>query len=135
MSGYSAPGVPFVPPGPSYLDVTPQAATEGTPRPEIAAVTAQDVGDALAAVWTAPGGAAVLLTRITVQCSDNAGRPAAYVYVGDRADQNLVSGTSSGHFDENDPNQPYFVPESTPVTIVWTTTTGTASARLEYLRA
>jgi hypothetical protein len=101
-------------------------------RPAVAVAYAAIVGGKLRATFGPPApGRAWLVRRMTVQNSET-GR--AYVYVGDEQPQNIVSGTRSGTFDENDPRQPYFVPEGSPLLVVWqSVTTGEALARIEYV--
>ena len=100
-------------------------------RPLVAYAAARVVAGQLVAVLGPPGtGTAWEVRRITVQSSALA--TSAYVYVGTIDPQNLTSGTSSGHFDENDCNEPLFVPEGTALTIVWSTAVGNAGARIEY---
>lgn len=126
------PGVPYVPPIPSYM--SPDAAGTAAPAPRPNIVTVDGILDAgsghLIASWHEPRGQALYLTRMTVQADSDS---YAYVYVGSVDTRNLVSGTTSGTFDENDPNQPYYVPEGTPVNVEWTTGTGSATARFEYV--
>ena len=101
-------------------------------RPYVAYADAKLVAGQLVATLGPPrNGTAWEVRRITVQASALAVN--AYVYVGGPVPQNLVSGTSSGHFDENDTNQPIFVPENVPMSVAWSTATGTASVRIEYL--
>lgn len=101
-------------------------------RPVILTAQAAIVNGKLRATFGPPApGRAWLVGRITVQ-NDNSGR--AYVYVGDEQPQNVVSGTSSGTFAENEAVRPYFVPEGTPLLVVWlSVTTGAALARIEYV--
>lgn len=117
-------------------DGTAAAATDPAPvvaRPQIAVARAQLVAGQLVASWQEVNGYAVALTRITVSATQADNTTRAYVYVGPVAPENLVSGTRAGAFDENDTNQPIFVPEGTPLNVVWNTAIGTATARLEYL--
>lgn len=118
----------------SGADGSAPLAPDGTPqlRPAIAAVPARLVGGQLVASWQYVNGTALWLTRITVSATAGDSSTRAFLYVGAVDPANLVSGTASGAFDENDPNQPIFVPEATPVNVVWTTAAGSALARLEY---
>lgn len=92
------------------------------------------IGGQLVASWQDPLGDALGLTRVTLSCDGADFNTRAFVYVGPIQPENLVSGTVSGAFDENDPNQPIYVPEGTPVNVVWTTTNGPARARIEFVR-
>lgn len=102
-------------------------------RPFIAVAAGVLVGGKMRATFGPPApGVAWSVYRITVQGAV-AGR--AYMYVGDERPENLVSGTNSGTFDENDTGRPYYVPEATPLLIVWQAGTSdpAAMARIEYL--
>lgn len=118
--------VPYVAPAPSYLGEAGGADV----RPGIDTAAATLVAGSLVATWRAPLGGAVYLTRMTVSADTAC---AAYLYVGTPERVNLVSGTASGNFDENDPSQPIYVPEGTPVTVVWQTAIGAALVRVEYV--
>lgn len=64
--------------------------------------------------------------------------PAARVYIGlNTANANLVSGTSSGDFDENEADPPYFIPPGQYMTVEWSDVPdgGSAFARFEYHEA
>lgn len=98
------------------------------PRPLVATQAAALVGGQLVASLTPPPGVAWLVRRITVQ---NSVPGRAYVYVGALVADNIVSGTVSGEFDENDANQPYLVAEGTAFSVVWAAA-GTARFRIEY---
>lgn len=108
-----------------------QQAPAGASRPDIATVTAVVVSGRLVASWAAPGGGVVWLTRVRVSADVNC---TARLYVGTRDANGLVSGTYSGGLDEYDANQPIYVPDGWTVYLEWETTTGAASARIEYVR-
>lgn len=108
--------------------VTTEAAAAA--RPIVEAVPAVLVGANLRSTFGGAGKAARLVRRITVQATT---ATAAYVYVGDVRPENLVSGTRTGNFDENDTSQPIFVPEGTTMAVEWQTSAGTALARIEYV--
>lgn len=97
-------------------------------RPSIANAAAELVDGRMVAAFTAPVSTAWLVRRIVVQ-SEVPGR--ALVYVGTLIPENVISGTVSGEFDENDANQPYLVPESETLSVVWDNP-GMARARIEY---
>lgn len=102
-------------------------------RPFIAVAAAKLTAGKMRASFGPPAaGVAWSVYRITVQASA-AGR--AYMYVGDERPENLVSGTDSGTFDENDTGRPYYVPEQQPLLVVWQAGTNdpAALARIEYL--
>lgn len=100
-------------------------------RPTVQAQRAVVVAGALRATFTPPPAKSWLVRRITVQ---NTEFGQAFVYVGDAQPQNVVSGTRTGTFDENDTSQPIFVPEGSPLLVIWTSvTTGVAWARIEYV--
>jgi hypothetical protein len=118
----------------------PYAPSGDARRPEVLSVQAK-----LTIVKSLPGALPYLVAsatprgagvwsvhRITVQGSDAV---AAYVYIGDLVNPNIVSGTKSGAFDENDTVKPITVPENTAISVVWLTTNVAATAymRLEYL--
>lgn len=106
-------------------------AAGGSPRPFARSQRATLVNGRLRASFGEPrAGQVWWVSRITVQ-ADSPVR--AYVYVGAVIPDNAVSGTGSGSFDENDPNQPYLVPEGSPLTVEWLTGVGTAIARIEYV--
>lgn len=89
------------------------------------------VAGALRCTFTPAAGKAWLVRRITVQ-ADITGR--AFVYEGDAQRQNIVSGTRSGTFDENDTRQPIFIPEGSQMLVIWpSAASGFASARIEYV--
>lgn len=100
-------------------------------RPVVIAQKALIVSGALRCTFTPAPGKAWLVRRITVQ---NTKFGQAFVYVGDNQPQNVVSGTRTGTFDENDTSQPIFVPEGSPLLVIWTSATnGVAWARIEYV--
>lgn len=100
-------------------------------RPVVEVQKAVVVAGQLRCTFTPAPGKAWLVRRVTVQ---NTVFGQAFVYVGDKQPQNIVSGTRTGTFDENDTSQPIFVPEGSPVLIVWTgATTGSAWGRIEYV--
>lgn len=109
-----------------------QSGPDISARPFISTAVAAIVAGKLRATFGPPlPGRAWMVGRITVQNS-NPGR--AYVYVGDEQNQNIVSGTSSGTFAENEAVRPIYVPEGTTLLVVWqSVTTGSALARLEYV--
>jgi hypothetical protein len=112
---------------------SPDTAGTAQQRPFIANAVGQLVnGKVRATFGPPPPQVAWSVYRITVQGSVS-GR--AYMYVGDERPENLVSGTNSGTFDENDTGRPYYVPENTPLLIVWQSGTAdpAAMARIEYL--
>ncbi len=86
---------------------------------------------ALRATFTPAPGQAWLVRRISVSNTETG---QALVYVGDVQPQNYVSGTRTGQLDENDTSQPIFVPEGSPLLVVWSSLiTGVAWARIEYM--
>lgn len=76
-----------------------------------------------------PGPAAYWLVRRMIVLSDTPGE--CRVYLGTVSDENQISGTYSGDFDENDANQPYLVPESTALIFEWPSG-GACHARIEF---
>jgi hypothetical protein len=99
------------------------------PRPLIANATGTDDGAGrMVARFTAPPTVAWLVRRIVVQ-STVSGQ--ALVYVGSLIPENVVSGTITGEFDENDANQPYLVSEGVELAVVWANG-GVCRARIEY---
>ena len=127
------PGEPYYPP-PGGSSSTTAATTGSGARPEIAYAPASVVAGQLVARLGPPSpGYAWEVRRITVQASDAASYPTAYVYVGlDTNPANLVCGTASGAFDDNDTNTPVWVPEGAQLIVAWSTATGTAGVRIEY---
>lgn len=126
------PGDPYVPPA-SYGPAAAASTATGD-RPQIAYDAAEVVGGRLRAVLgPPPAGKAWEVRRITVSATDSASRPEAYVYVGnDTATANLVFGTVSGALDCAD-NSEVFVPEGAQLITEWTTATGAAGVRIEYV--
>ena len=124
------------------LPYTPGAAGAGgvgaaAAQPQVAAVQAsvQPVNGSpqlVATLGPVPPSSLWLVRRITVQASAAC---SAYVYVGGLLPANIVSGTASGDFDENDTNQPIIVPCGQELAVVWTLASGTALARVEYQQA
>ena len=112
---------------------TTVTATAPPPRPIIAnAAAAVDGAGRTVATFTAPANVDWLVRRIVVQSNTQG---TAYVYVGGQiAPANLVSGTYSGLFDENDAHQPYLVPAGQSMFVVWTAG-GVCQARIEYVEA
>lgn len=112
---------------------SPAQGLDGTPaqvsRPQVASADAVVSGGLTVATFTAPTTTAWLVRRIVVQ-SNTFGT--AFVYVGTIDPDNIVSGTFSGDFDENDANQPYLVPEGVSMRIVWASG-GICQARIEYV--
>ena len=111
---------------------TPDAAgavvpSASAPRPLILQAVAQSEAGTMRARFT-PDPWPWLVHRITVQ-SDTLGT--ALVYVGEPAAENLVSGTFSGDFDENDASSPYLIPEGSPLIVEWPAG-GICRARIEY---
>lgn len=104
----------------------PQAAT--AVRPQIA-TSASTLVDGVPTVTFSPGPAAMWLVRRMVVQSDTEGQ--CLVYVGPVAPENIVSGTMTGDFDENDAAQPYYVPEGSSLTFRWPAG-GACHARIEY---
>lgn len=108
---------------------TADAAT--SERPFVQSAHAKLVGGRLRASFDGPTpGHVWWISRITVQADNPCN---AYTYVGQVIADNIASGTSSGQFDENDPNQRYLVPEGSQFSVEWDTTTGDAIARIEYI--
>lgn len=124
-------GTVYTPPaaGVRTLADTDPATTSST-RPSVAhASAAVDSAGRMVATFTAPTTAAWLVRRIVVQSTV---RGQALVYVGGIEAGNLVCGTVAGNLDENDPNQPYLVPEGQALAVHWVDG-GTCSARIEYV--
>lgn len=125
-------GDPYMPS--SAYGAASAASTATGERPQIAYDAAEVVTGRLRAVLgPPPAGKAWEVRRITVSATDAASRPEAYVYVGaDTATANLVFGTVSGALDCAD-NSAVFVPEGSRMIVEWTTATGSAGARIEYV--
>jgi hypothetical protein len=100
-------------------------------RPQVLAAQGAVVSGALRAVFTPAPNRAWLVRRISVI---NTKTGQALVYVGEVQPQNFVCGTRTGQLDEDDTNQPIFVPEGSVMNVVWSSsTTGVAWCRIEYV--
>ena len=103
---------------------------DSSPPPLIASQTAaHDAQGRMVAQFTATD--PMMVYRITVT-SDTQGT--AYVYVGPAGvltNDNLVSGTWSAQFDENDSRNPYYVPLGQTLTVYFVSG-GVCTARIEY---
>lgn len=123
-------GTVYQPPGEqTYSLAGDGSTTTSTTRPSVAhATAAADSSGRMVAEFTPPPTETWLVRRIVVQSTV---RGQALVYVGTVDAANLVSGTVSGNLDENDPNQPYLVPEGTALRVHWVDG-GVCSARIEY---
>lgn len=115
--------------GGTPYDPTAQApTTTQATRPQSASMASSLVAGTQRVVFN-PGPSSIWLVRRMVVLSDTPGE--CHVYVGPVAPENMVSGTYSGDFDENDANQPYLVPEASDLTFVWPSG-GACRARIEY---
>lgn len=100
-------------------------------RPQVGRSQAVIVGGLLRCTFVPAPGRAWLVRRITVS---NTMTGKAFVYEGDYQPQNVVSGTRTGTFDENDTANPIFIPEGSAMLVVWlSATTGVAWSRIEYV--
>lgn len=110
-----------------------QQAAVGSQFPTILPVQAVPMGSKLMSTLGTPGhGRGWLVQRITVSCSTSA---VAYVYVGGRRPEHLVSGTPAGSFDEHDAARLIPVPPMQKMYVIWEgsgLTAATAWARIEY---
>lgn len=100
-------------------------------RPQVLAAQGTVQSGALRATFNPRPNVAWLVRRISVI---NTKTGQALVYVGDVQPQNFVCGTRTGQLDEDDTNQPIFVPEGSPMNVVWSSSlTGIAWCRIEYV--
>jgi hypothetical protein len=119
--------------GPGRPYVTPPTSAQDTGgnvvpvRPLVAVQQATATPATL--VFQLPAGVAWLVRRITVQSTIPG---YCYVYAGGAQPPNLVSGTFSGLFDEDDTNTPIFVEESSQLTLVWPNGGAPVTGRIEY---
>lgn len=123
-------GAVFVPGG--ATDPTAPTTTAPSALPFVLwAAASVDAQGRTVATFTAPPTTDWLVRRMLVQSTVQG---QALVYVGAIVPANVVSGTVSGAFDENDANQPYLVPAGQSLSIVWLSG-GSAQARIEYENA
>lgn len=100
-------------------------------RPDRLSVQGRIVAGKLRATFTPRPGYAWLIRRISVS---NTVVGQAVCYEGDVQPQNFVAGTRTGQLDEDDCNQPIFIPEGSALNVVWSgATTGVAWARVEFV--
>lgn len=109
------------------------APVDGPRLPAILPVQALREMSRLVATLGSPGhGRGWLIQRLTVSCSTSA---VAYVYIGGRLPEHLVTGTPAGAFDEHDAAQMIPIPPLQKMYVVWEGSglaTARATARIEY---